>query len=409
MLVGYGLVYYCSHARKHRTFECSKVIVLEHQIFGGQTTDVFAWHVDALSSSIRNIIHQGGTSSSKTYSIMQANLLTCLIDKGCLITVTSCDLPALKRGAILDTKNILQDNHIEAALFKWTKGDTELVCTNGSRIEFVSYDKEGKARSGRRDYLFVDEANTVPYRTFKALQIRTRKNITIAYNPSAPFWAHEVLHNRTDTRLIISGYMDNRFCPEEIRKELEEYKDTDSNYYKVYGLGLTGSVEDVVFNVRYAPFPKDLSNFDVLGVGLDWGFAKSPTAGVLVVRQDNTLYMKLILYQHKQLPRDTAIALERYKKYQIVADSASPAANEELYEAGFELLDLKKPRVEDRIRHLQSFDLVIDPSDKEFVREAVGYTYNKQGTTPIKDLDHCWDAAGYVVWMAGKGGILAHS
>ena len=45
-----------------------------------------------------------------------------------------------------------------------------------------------KVRGPRRDILFINEANNVPYETFVQLEIRTREVIWIDYNPVAEFW-----------------------------------------------------------------------------------------------------------------------------------------------------------------------------------------------------------------------------
>jgi phage terminase large subunit len=299
---------------------------------------------------------------------------------------------------------ILAANPAEASVFSWREGQTRLVCKNGSEIEFVTFEDEQKAAAGKRTYLIVDEANTISYQLFDILAIRTTKKIILAYNPVSPFWAHTKIIPLQNTRLIISGYRNNQYAPKNLIDKLDLAEIENPNYFNVYGLGLTGSVEGVIFNVQYAPFPSDC---EILGVGLDWGFATSPTAAVLVGRIDDTLYFKEILYEYRQLPRETVAELMPFIGLTIVADSASPSANAEMSEAGYLITPVKKPAVVERIRFMQNFKIFVDPSSKNMVQEAVGYVWNNQGTAPIKDFDHCWDAAGYLVWSQLRGGARA--
>lgn len=67
-------------------------------------TPVFTWN---WNSQAEIVINQGGTSSSKTFSIMQALLLHAAMEREVTITVVGGDIPDLKSGAMRDTKNIV--------------------------------------------------------------------------------------------------------------------------------------------------------------------------------------------------------------------------------------------------------------------------------------------------------------
>ena len=153
-------------------------------------------------------IVQGGTSSSKTFSIIPL-LITYAIDKpNSEISIVSESIPHLRRGAMRDfikimewTGNYNPDN--------WNKSSFTYLFNNGSFIEFFSVTEESKLRGARRDILFVNEANNVPWEAFHQLSIRTKKFIYIDYNPTAGFWAHTELVGKSDTDFIVLTYKDN--------------------------------------------------------------------------------------------------------------------------------------------------------------------------------------------------------
>jgi phage terminase large subunit len=63
------------------------------------------------TKGIRRALNEGGTSSSKTFSILQAIYLICLYFKRPLLaTVVSESLPHLKRGCIRDFFSIIDES-----------------------------------------------------------------------------------------------------------------------------------------------------------------------------------------------------------------------------------------------------------------------------------------------------------
>ena len=121
-------------------------------------------------------------------------------------------------------------------------------------MEFISNQDEQGAKSGKRDRLFADEANGIGWSIFFQMAIRTRDKIMIAYNPSAPFWAHARLIGTTpetndlsaEVQLIISDHRHNCFLSEDEHYKIEGIKDPEK--FRVYARGLTGKVEGTIFN-----------------------------------------------------------------------------------------------------------------------------------------------------------------
>ena len=161
----------------------------------------------------RIYVNQGGTSSGKTYTIMEILFFYAIREPNLVITVCGQDLPNLKKGAIRDAKTIINGSGWLQKFMRYNESDHYISCANHSIIEFNSYADAQDAKSGKRDYLFVNEANGISYDIFWELQIRTRRKVYVDYNPNARFWVHEELIGKPDVKLIISDHRVVTFLP----------------------------------------------------------------------------------------------------------------------------------------------------------------------------------------------------
>lgn len=220
----------------------------------------------------RFLINQGGTSSGKTYTIMQRLVELSIEHNGCVITIAGQDLPNLRVGAMRDLERIIGGSAWLTDWFTENKSGLYWRGKNMSLIEFKSYDDAQDAKNGKRDYLFVNEANGVPYDVFWQLQIRTRRQVFIDYNPSARFWAHEQIIGREDARLIISDHRANCFLTEEEHAKIEEIE--DKQLFRVYARGLTGRITGLVYtNWDVVDRLPELEECKLRCYGLDFGFS----------------------------------------------------------------------------------------------------------------------------------------
>ncbi len=240
--------------------------------FDFEISSVFRWNFESVKPIV---INQGGTSSGKTYSILQVLICKCLQEKNQVVTVVGQDVPNLKSGAIRDFETIIETTpFFSRFLESINRTDKSYKFINGSIIEFKSYENEQDAKSGKRQYLFVNEANGVPFSVYDQLQIRTEKQVFLDYNPTFAFWVHDKLIGRDDVDLFISNYKNNPFISAEIIRKIEQLKHTDPNKWKVYGLGKTGVLENgkqkhksdeaisLFFTIRQ--YPSETEKFDSL-------------------------------------------------------------------------------------------------------------------------------------------------
>lgn len=285
----------------------------------------------------RTIVNQGGTSSGKTYSIMQVLFTLGMMESRQVITVVGQDIPNLKVGSYRDAKTILESSPI---LQSWypiiNEGERIIKCVNGTIIEFKSYADAQDAKSGKRDYLFVNEANGITYEIYWQLAIRTRKKIFIDYNPSARFWVHDEIIGRDDVRLIISDHRKNYFLTDDEHSRIESIRDEE--LWKVYARGLTGKIAGLVFTdwdiVDSLP-PAD--EWKMNACGLDFGFTNDPSALEQIVLAHGELWIDEKIYSTGLTNPEIAAKAKAAgitRQQQIIADCAEPKSIKELQAQG---------------------------------------------------------------------------
>ncbi len=305
-------------------------------------TAIFGLNNKAWLSGKRRVLNEGGTASSKTWSILQLLILIAQHTKSkLLISVVSESLPHLKRGAIRDFFKILGESTENNPCYNKTE---QTYSFGNGIIEFFGADEADKVRGPRRDILFINEGNNVPWETARGLDIRTRLFTIVDWNPVSEFWAHEHWIGEPENAYIHSTYQDIAdVLPPEIIANIESNRDKDPNWWSIYGLGKLGKVEGLVYPV--------FSQIDVLPggdifYGLDFGFSTDMTVLTANIIIGDNLYSRELLYE-KGLTND-AIAfymgeLGVQKHYdEIFADSAEPKSIEEIYQHGFNIKPIAK-------------------------------------------------------------------
>jgi phage terminase large subunit len=352
----------------------------------------------AFQQGYRIIANQGGTRSGKTFTINQLLIALALKDKY-TISVTSVAFPHLRRGAMRDWRGIMENsglydpgNHIR----------TEQIYNypNGSYIEFFSSDNNLKVRGPGRDILFFNEANLTDFDTFTQLMLRTRKAIFIDFNPADEFhWIYDNILTRPDCYFIKSTYLDNPFLPHEQVKEIENLKNVDANFWRIYGEGERGHSEGVIYT-HWQPYSGERSGNTVFG--LDFGY-NNPTALVRVTDNDGDLYWTEEIYQSGLTNSDLIPLLKQIVRQgqSIYCDSAEPARIEELRRAGFNAREANKD-VKTGIDFVKSRKLYINSQSANLLKEIKSYKYMDRGKSklnepeiPLKVNDHACDAGRY--------------
>jgi phage terminase large subunit len=370
-------------------------------------TKVFDKNAEAyISGKYRYIINQGGTSSSKTFSTLQILVQIARKHKK-QIDIVGLTVPHLKGGVINDMPKVMAGFGLDFyAMYNST--DKVISFPDAGTINFISIDKLGKAHGGRRDILFINEANHHVWAIIEQLMIRTRETVFIDFNPTNEFWAHEhILGNDVEKDraiLIRSTYVDNQFLEQSIIQSIESKRgDGTNNFWRVYGLGELGIAEGLVFN-NWESQEFDQYRFAKYINGLDWGFSNDPFAFIRSAIENDTLYICEEIYQRGLLNKDSAEMVKRIVRNEVVwCDGAEPKSIQEYQSLGVKAHAAKKGAgsIESGIKKIQSFrNVVIHPSCTNVLAEFKNYQWKKdknglQLPEPISGYDHAIDAIRY--------------
>jgi len=362
-----------------------------------KASNVFERNLEAYKHGYRIIMNQGGSRSSKSFSIMQLLILIAMTEEHS-ISVTSCAFPHLRRGSLRDWRTIMEELEIYDPN-KHTKTEQVYNYAKKSYIEFFSVDNNLKVRGPGRDILFINEANLIDFDTFQQLILRTRKCIFLDFNPSDEFsWLYDHVETRDDCKFIKSTYLDNPFLPHEQVKEIENLKNVDSNFWRIYGEGERGHSEGVIYT-HWQAYSSNVVSNSVFG--LDFGY-NNPTALVKVTEADQNLYWKEEIYQSHLTNSDLIPMIKQIVKPSeiVICDSAEPARIEELKRAGIKAIPAVK-NVKERIDFVKSRKLFIHSGSANLLKEIKSYKYMDQGKrlgnepeVPLKLNDHAVDAGG---------------
>jgi phage terminase large subunit len=343
----------------------------------------------------------GGTSASKTISVLQILIAMCQTDTSPTLTsVVSESFPHLKRGAIRDFKNIMQE-HGYWVDSRWNATDYTYTYETGSKMEFFSADQPGKVRGPRRDRLFCNELNNIGQEAFEQLAVRTKEFIIGDWNPVSEFYAYEeYIGKREDVEFLILTYKDNEALSAEIVSEIESRK-SNKNWWLVYGLGQLGESEGRVYTdwqiIEEIPHEARLERY-----GLDFGYSNDPTAIVAIYYYNGGYILDEITYQKGLSNKQIADIINNQPRALVMADSAEPKSIDELRLHGVNVLATTKgpDSVRQGIQYVQDQRISITKRSINGIKEYRNYLWetDKDGrilNTPIDLWNHFLDATRY--------------
>lgn len=346
------------------------------------------------------IINKGGTRSGKTWSILQLCYAIILTRRNLLVSVVGETMPFLKRGAMRDFKTMLGDQWRD----EWYNATDKVytIPSTRSAIEFFSADNDGKVHGSARDILFVNECYFISYDIYRQLAVRTRRLVFLDYNPRSRFWVDDNLIGREGVALIHSTYKDNpHLTPMQIG-QIESNKG-DANWWRVYGLGETGTVEGLIYT-RWDivdAFPPEVKRY---AVGIDFGY-NDPTAIVKVALQGGSLWVDEVAFRSGMDNADISEALRRAGfNYltPIVADSAEPKSIAEINAFGFNVVPSVKgaDSVKNGIQVVSRYPLHVTSTSTNVIKELRNYQWRRDMNgnnlgVPEHAFSHSMDALRY--------------
>ncbi|MDD5068077.1 MAG: PBSX family phage terminase large subunit [Candidatus Pacebacteria bacterium] len=363
-----------------------------------------------LASQKRITVNEGGTRSSKTYSIAQVLAIKAIAEtEPCVYTICRKYFPQLKATAMRDFFTILKEWEWYSEK-KHNKSD-HIYKLNNTEIEFISLDEPQKIRGRKRKVLWINEANEIEYEDYRQLLLRTTGQIYMDYNPSDEFhWIYDHVLTREDCELIHSTYKDNVFLDETTVQEIERLQTTDENYWKIYGLGLRGTSENKIYtHWQYCDdVPREEGVEKIFG--LDFGFNRETCLAEVRIKDDD-IYARERLYKKFMTNSDLIKWLTKKKMFNVIiyADSAEPQRIKELQNAGF-MVEAADKDVLMGIDALKRRKFYITKDSANGAKEARSYSWKvgkdgKRIDEPIKHNDHFLDAVRYAVYTYFNSGV----
>ena len=401
----------------------------------------------ALIDGYAGFVLEGSSRSSKTWASCFIIIYLGLIkhkDDGCTINVYRETYNEFKGTLYEDFKRILTLFNLPNKFD--TAEEIKSFRIGKSKVTFHGDGKHG----GGCDYAFFNEAMMIKESVFNQVKIRCRKFWWMDYNPSfTQHWVFDKVLKRKDVGFLRTTFKDNPFISATELNEILGYEPWESNSYtvehgvivydgepvddthqppphtinkengtadefmwKVYGLGLRGSMKGQIFKlVTYIDkFPNDIAPT----YGLDFGFTSDPSALVKYGQQGRNIYLELLLYTPTETADmlDAALTAIGISKYDpITADSSDKYVSErkgttqmvrELFDKGWEISKVSKTKsimywlldMRDYKIHIVKSGLI----DK-FQTEVENYTFKEVNgiliNQPIDKFNHAFDSARY--------------
>jgi phage terminase large subunit len=292
---------------------------------------------------------------------------------------------------------------------RWYASENTYNFDNGSFVEFLSVQDSERRKGTKRDILFVDECNELDYEDFFQLFIRTTDKTIIAYNPSfsTNHWIYKSVGTHPEAQLFISTYLDNPFLEDEIVKEIERLKDISPSYFKVYGEGLPGMVEGLVFD-NFSLIDILPEEAELMGYGLDIGYTNDPSALIALYKWEDSIILSEVFYMKGLLSNEMGNlikgAYNGIGRGEVIADSSEPRLIDELFRMGINI----KPSVKGPDSIMAGIDLMkqhkmlITKQSTNLIDELYSYVWSKDKNgnllnQPVDFSNHGIDASRYVV------------
>lgn len=140
----------------------------------------------------RYSIMYGSKASGKTIERLINYFILAKCIPNAKIQVIAESMPVIKSGCLADFRYMFAP-YFKRYGIKENATDKMFFFPNNSTLQFMQVDNKDKANQlGRATFRFINEANNIDKETFDLLDIRTERQISLDYNPTAEFWVDEI-------------------------------------------------------------------------------------------------------------------------------------------------------------------------------------------------------------------------
>ena len=248
----------------------------------------------------------------------------------------------------------------------------------------------------------------------------TGAGIYTLYNPSYDeHWIYDKICKRERTRYMHSTMLDNPLIPDNAKEQILSYEPTEYNIqhgtadkrkWQIYGLGKRATLEGLIFeNWGYCKeIPQGLRKH---GYGMDFGFTLDPTGIVECAfdERSNTLYLREKCYLTHMESSDIIKFYKRIAPMRVMSESADPRLVREIKNAGIKIYSVIKGigSIEASISVMHGYRILITEDSVNLIKEIKNYTWmfdekSKRFINKPADgqADHLLDATRY--WCMGE-------
>lgn len=375
------------------------------------TTGVFS-QISA-NSTKRIVCLYGGSSSSKTISALQyLTMWGFAAEVPIIITVIGESVPVIRKSVFRDWQRVVMRERFDPNAYN--KLENTYRFPNGSLLQFIPADDENRFFAMRHDIVLIDEAYNVNKGVFDQVEIRTRIQILLTWNPVAPFWGSRLQDERDDVAVIHATYKQNPHLEQSIIDALELRARSDPNFYRVFVLGKYGTLEGLIYleGVHWKKcdaLPKEYKRRLFV---VDYGFTRDPTAILEIRYSDGEYWVDEIEYKAGLFNTEIAAILKGRgadRLVEVVADSAEPKSNAELVNLNLNIVPAVKgpDSVKFGIRTVQGCKLNVTTNSTNTIKELRNYSNRKDRhgelvDEPIDAWNHALDAIRYGITHVHK-------
>lgn len=415
---------------------------------------------DVLVDGKKGVILEGGARSRKTYSFIDFMVWLCLYHVNNRTVIILRDTyNSFHTTLFTDLETSLDEFGLHNP-FKNSQQVTQMKIRN-NRIHFKGADNANNAAGAPSYLLYFNEMLPIAKIIFMNYIMRCSGMWVGDFNPSVTtHWVFDEVVPRPDVGHLRTTFKDNPQCPVGMRVEIMGYEPflpdsyeiiddelwfngkpvddhnqppphptnadngtADLFMWKVYGLGLRGAMEGVIFtNVRYidkSEWPQDYGYI----YGNDFGFTADPNAFGRYLETETEIYCELLLYECIENPEYLAGAYEEMeieKNVPIVCDSSDKYTGENkgtvemvrgLQYYGYDAVKVRKNK--SVVFHILSMkkkriNIVKNGLTKHAKKERENYRWKQVRTSggeestinvPIDKYNHFWDFVRYCHMM----------
>lgn len=387
-------------------------------------TRVFDETIKAIREGATTIVHQGGSRSSKSWSIIQTLMeLPKLVEYGYAPDHVRHVMAARKKlswlkGSLFNTLDNAVSTYkipVEPDLLK-TRGTQEYTI-NGFHWNLQGIDDPQRAAGEEQDIAWLNEANDFTKDDYDQVAMRTSWLKILDYNPNMPA-SHWIEDLKLDPEVVVikSTVLDNPHAAPESRKVIMGYEPTPENIergtaddfkWKVYGLGERAMPEGLVYpHYTITSSWPDSPKYHAFGIDFGWN---NPATIVEIAIAGPAVYIRQHLYGSGIPTEEIGNTLKEVVPdgVVVVADSASPEAISKLNQRGVFVVGAKKgaDSVRTGIDTVKENAIRIHEDSVDVRKEIQNYTWAKDKSgeptdKPVDAFNHALDAARYAVsWV----------